>query len=418
MSEPIRRSFGALAEPRFRLLWLGQAVSQFGSATAPIAVTLAITRSTGSALSLSTVLGTAAVVQLLLLIPAGVWVDRLPRHVVLAAADLVNAAVQCVVAVELLAGTVDVAHLTVASAISAAALAFQQPALQGVIPAALAPDRLQQANALMGLTKRVTMVVGPGLATTLVLTAGAGAAVLVDAASFLISAAFSLRLRLPHRVHARRDFFTDLRTGWSEVRSRRWYWTNLIGHCVWNMGRCVYFTVGATVVVGSLGGQLAWGTVLQGGAVGALAGVMVAVRLRPRRPLVVSNLCLALGGLPLLLIAAHAPVVLIAVSAGFMYSALGLSGTLWETTVQQRIPADRISRVLAYDWFSSLLLNPVSLLAAGPLALAIGEGVTLVSAGVLTLLCCLGLALLPDVQDASGHTSDAGLPVAVPMEKG
>ena len=47
--------------------------------------------------------------------------------------------------------------------------------------------------------------------------------------------------------------------------------------------------------------------------------------------------------------------------------------TLWETTLQQHIPPASLSRVSAYDWFGSLLCQPLGLALAGPVA-ALGSG--------------------------------------------
>ncbi|RKT02225.1 hypothetical protein BX286_0100 [Streptomyces sp. 3211.6] len=62
-------------------------------------------------------------------------------------------------------------------------------------------------------------------------------------------------------------------------------------------------------------------------AVGALAGALVGLRIRTSRPLVVANMCMALGCLPPALIALHAHPVVIAVATALMNGALGLSST-------------------------------------------------------------------------------------------
>ena len=182
------------------------------------------------------------------------------------------------------------------------------------------------------------------------------------------------------------------------MRRRRWYWSNLIVQNVWNLGRTVFFTLGPLIVVGSLGGALAWGLIVQVGTIGALVGALVAVRVAPEHPLVTANVCLALGSLPLALIAARAHPVLIAVAAGLMYSALGLCGALWDTTVQEQVPEHVLSRVAAYDWLTSVALNPAGLALAGPLAAAFGATQVLYVAAALVAACSLGVLALPDVR--------------------
>ena len=72
--------------------------------------------------------------------------------------------------------------------------------------------------------------------------------------------------------------------------------------------------------------------------------------------------------------------------------------TLWETTFQRRIPQESLSRVSSYDWFGSLLFNPLGLALAGPIAAAIGTSETLAIAGCWFVVSSLALAALPSVR--------------------
>ena len=49
---------------------------------------------------------------------------------------------------------------------------------------------------------------------------------------------------------------------------------------------------------------------------------------------------------------------------------LGIS--LYEATLQRRVPSDVLSRVSSYDWFGSLALQPIGLAIWGPIAAGIG----------------------------------------------
>ncbi|WP_442270374.1 MFS transporter [Streptomyces sp. M-16] len=207
---------------------------------------------------------------------------------------------------------------------------------------------------------------------------------------------------------AREPFTTELAEGWREVRRHRWYWTNLIGHALWNLGRCVFFTVGALVVVRSLGGECAWGMIAQAGAVGALTGALVALRIRTSRPLVVANMCMALGCLALALIALHAHPVVIAVATALMNSALGLSSTLWDVTVQRRIPPELISRVDSLGRLLSTAMNPAGMALAGAVAAAVGPGTTLGVAAFLVAGSSLGLLAVRSVRAPEPAAAPSG----------
>jgi hypothetical protein len=182
------------------------------------------------------------------------------------------------------------------------------------------------------------------------------------------------------------------------MRRHRWYWTNLIVHAIWNLASACYLTLGPLVAVRSLGGQVAWGVITQGGAIGAVAGAVLALRLRPRRPLTACNLLLALFGLPLALLAARAPAPLVAAAAGLSFGGLTFMNSVWLTAVQQYIPARALSRVMAYDWLTSLGLTPVGLALAGPLGAAVGAPAALAGTAVLVVTACVLVLAVPDVR--------------------
>jgi len=384
-------------------------MSGLGDAITPIALALAVVQATGSATDLGLVLAAAAVPRLLLVLAGGVWADRMPRQFVMLSADVVNLLVQFTIGLELLGGAVRIGHLVVLSAFSGAASAFFMPAADGLIPATVDEDRLQQANALTQSSRQAGRVLGPMIATSLVVTAGAGWAFLFDAATFAVSIGTLALLRVRHEPAPRAGFWAELAGGWTEMRRHRWYWTNLITHAIWNLIGACYNTLGPLVAVTVLGGAVAWGVITQGGALGAMAGAVLALRIRPHRPLVVCNLVLSIIGVPLVLLAAHAPPALIAVTTGLAFGGLAFMNTVWLTVVQQRIPARALSRVMAYDWLTSLGLTPLGLAVAGPLGATFGVSRTLVGAAVLVVLGCLLVLAVPDVRRLSldaGTTSE------------
>ncbi|WP_326820981.1 MFS transporter [Streptosporangium sp. NBC_01756] len=405
-----------LRDPRFRLLWTGQTLSHIGDAVTPVALALAIVTATGSAIDLGLVLAAQSAATVALMLPGGVWADRLPRQRVMLVADVVRGLAYTAIGIELITGTVDIVHLAVLAAICGAATAFFLPATTGLVPATVDAEHLARANALMAIAKRGSMLLGPGIATALTLTAGPGWALILDAATFAVSAVLLGRLRLAPIPSAPRERFgRQLVEGWTVLRRHRWYWTNLIGHALWNLGRCVLITLGPLIAVTGLGGQLAWGTIVQGGTVGALCGALLALRARPRSPLVAANLALALGALPLVTLAAGAPALVVAAAYGLMAGGLAFMSPFWETAVQEHIPAEAISRVSAYDWVLSLGLMPLGMALAGPLSAVAGTAPTLYGAAALIALSCLGVLALPDVRRLGRANAEAGPPDREPL---
>jgi hypothetical protein len=61
----------------------------------------------------------------------------------------------------------------------------------------------------------------------------------------------------------------------------------------------------------------------------------------------------------------------------------------WETALAQRVPPHLLSRVTAYDWMGSLGLMPLGLIAAGPLAAALGARAVLAGGATIGLVALL-----------------------------
>ena len=84
---------------------------------------------------------------------------------------------------------------------------------------------LQQANALLALSRNGLYVVGPTAATALVVTVGSGWALAVDALTWLVAAGCLGLLRVPAvERHQPTSVLSDLRFGWGEFTARTWVW--------------------------------------------------------------------------------------------------------------------------------------------------------------------------------------------------
>jgi hypothetical protein len=149
----------------------------------------------------------------------------------------------------------------------------------------------------------------------------------------------------------------------------------------------VWVVLGAVISRTSLGGAGAWAAILASLGVGSLLGGLVSLRVRVRRSLFFGSSLLGLFALPPALLALRAPLVLIAAGALLAGAGSMVFNALWETSLQQHIPATALSRVSAYDWFGSLAFAPIGLVVAGPAAAAIGTSKTLwvASAGALVM---------------------------------
>jgi MFS family permease len=187
---------GLLRTRNFALLWIGQSTSAIGSAMTTVALPL-VAISTLRADPAMVALLTAAtwLPWLLIGLPAGVWVDRWPRRRTLLIADIVSAAVLAVVPVAAWTGVLTMTMLLVAALLAGAAGVFANVAFNAFLPHLVGADDLMEGNARLQTSASVAMVVGPGLGGLLAQAAGAVSGILIDAVTFLVSAACLLGLR-------------------------------------------------------------------------------------------------------------------------------------------------------------------------------------------------------------------------------
>jgi len=401
-----------LHQRNFRLLWLGQATSALGDRIVVVALALYVDE-IGSPTDVGLVLAAHSVPLVGFLLLGGVWADRLPRHRVMLATDLVRAALHALLATLILTGAVEIWHIVVIEALFGTAEAFFRPAYTGLVPQTVPEDRVQEANAVRAFTENAAQFLGPALATALVLGLGAGAAFVIDAATFLVSALFLAQVRPRARgaVPARARVLSELRAGWRAVRERAWVWSIIASAAlVLLVSVAPLYTLGPSVAAEVHGDRGVFGIVLAVFGAGTLLGAVSGLRLRPRRPILAANL--AALGWPLAVAAYALGVPLPALLALWALAGIGMALFLvwWETALAQRIPPHLLSRVSAFDWMGSLALLPLGFLLAGPLGEAFGGVEVLVAGGILGIVATLAVFLVPEVWRLQRLDQKAGVP--------
>lgn len=383
----------------FRLLWTGQSVSAAGNTLASVALVFAVLDIGGSAADIGLVIAAQSVAKVVFILAGGVWADRLPRQAIMLTCDLTRAGVQTALAALLFSGRAEIWHLACGAVLFGIAQAFFGPASTGLLPETVAKEELQQSNALMSFSGSVFSVVGPALAGVVIAGFGPGVVFVVDAATFLVSAASLYLLKLaPRLVSTSTSFWGDLSTGWREMAIRPWYWVNLIAHSLWNFAVAAFFVLGPVIAAERLGGASSWGLISSGSAAGAVIGGIVSLRLKPKRPLIAGNFALLLTALPLIALAP--PLTTWVVVAAAVLSGVGLTflNSVWNATMQELIPDEVRSRVDSYDWLLSMVVAPLGMAMAGPLADRVGTGQTLVGAALLIVVPCALTALVPTIR--------------------
>ncbi|WP_157751463.1 MFS transporter [Actinoplanes derwentensis] len=388
---PVRR----LLRGRFGWFLTGRTIDMFGSSMTTVALSLAVLQSSGQATDLGIVLAANIVPMLVLLLAGGVLADRMSRRLLLIAANTVSAAAIGGVAVMLLTGRYHLPSIAVLALVAGAAGAFASPALRGIVPELVADTDLQRANALLASSGHAVRIIAPTVAGLLTATAGGGWALAVDAGSYLLAAVLFLRLppriRTPvgDRTPAAAGLGRDLVAGWRIFRSQHWLVLTSVSFAVINAVNVGPWNVLGPMLVSDRGGPLGWGAVLSVRAAGLLLMSVVAVRLVFRRPLRTGRLFGVLPALPLLALGFSGEPWIVAVAAFVGGLGFTISAITWNTALQTRVPREALSRVSAFDDLFSFIAIPLSQLAAGPLAAALGAGPVALACGVVYVIAAL-----------------------------
>lgn len=203
----------------FRLLWAGQTASVFGTAVSALAVpTIAIVTLGASPFAVGALQAIQYAAFPLLGLIAGVWVDRWSRRRTMLVADVVRALALGSVPLTAFAHVLGYAQLAVVAACVGVASVFFEVSYQSLLPSVVAPDELEPANARLQATESGAQIAGSGLAGALIAAVGAPVAVIADAASYVVSVAslLALRVRETHRddrPETRAAFGAALREG-------------------------------------------------------------------------------------------------------------------------------------------------------------------------------------------------------------
>src|SRR5919204_34688 len=188
----------------FLKLWSAQTVSQFGTAVSQVALPLVAVLSLHASAFQVAALGTVEFLPFLLFtLPAGVWVDRLPRRPILVLADAGRAAALGSIPLVAAVGHLTLAQLYVAGFVTGTLTVFFDVAYQSYLPSIVERDRLVDGNAKLEVSRSAAQIGGPGLGGLLVRLFTAPYAVLADAASYVWSSLFVFWIRRPEVVPER-----------------------------------------------------------------------------------------------------------------------------------------------------------------------------------------------------------------------
>jgi predicted MFS family arabinose efflux permease len=186
----------------FRLLWFGQIVSQLGDWFNIVALFALLFELTGSATAVAALMVMQMLPVALVGPLAGVVVDRFDRRRIMIAADLLRGTAVLGLLLVRTPETVWLAY--VVTGIMVACSGFFEPARSATVPSIVPREQLVAANAISTGTWSAMLAIGAALGGGVAAWLGRDAAFLLNATSYLLSALFLLRMRVPRVEEASR----------------------------------------------------------------------------------------------------------------------------------------------------------------------------------------------------------------------
>jgi MFS family permease len=384
---------GLWRQPDFLKLWSAETVSQFGTQISQLALPLAaIDVLHASAFKVAALTTVEFLPFLLVSLPAGVWVDRLPRRPILVVGDLTRAALLASIPIAYFFDALTIWQLYGVGFFFGIATVFFDVAYQSYLPSLVNRSQIIEGNAKLEISRSAAQLGGPGAAGLLVGWLKAPAAILFDAISFLGSALFILAIRKTEASQAdrapRRKMRTELREGLSYVL-RHPYLKNIAAcTAIFNFFGLMGFAIVLVFARRKLDLSpqaigLAFTLSNFGPLVAALTANRVFARLGVGRTIIASSI---LGG-PMFLAIPFAPhghaALAVLVPAMIVGGFAGVVYNIAQVSLRQAITPERIQgRMNSVMRFIVWGAIPLGSFAGGVLASLVGIRATLIVSGV------------------------------------
>lgn len=392
--------------PHFYQLFFARTVSNFGNGMSPVALAFGVLGIEGAdAGSLSLVMVSRTLPVLLLLLVGGTVADKYGRAKTMGWADMLLGFLILIVAASFIADSPSVLLLVIVGFMSGVLNGIWYPAFSGLTPIIVPSEKLQSANSAIGFGSNISFMLGTASGGLVVSALGTGWALGIDALTFIIAGSMILPLaKLPQTGQVESgekvNFIQELKFGWKEFSSRSWLVVIVIGFAFVNLSfEAAWAVLGALQSIDAYSGASSWGLILGFMSVGFLLGTLIANKVRPRRPLRFIMLLMLAEPVFLFLFGLGAPLFVLLFSAILMGIALDVFYVLWMTTIQQNVPEESLSRVNSYDTFGSYLFGPLGIAIAGPVAMQIGAGTTLMIGSAISITALLVAFSFPSVRN-------------------
>lgn len=379
----------------FVRVWTASTVSVFGSLITRMALPfVAILVLDAGAFEVALVRGLEISAGLFVGLVAGAWVDRLRRRPILIWADLGRAVVLGTIPIAYVMGVLTLWQLLLVTAVSATLTTFFDAADNAYLPTIVERERLIEANSALAASGSASEFAGFGISGFLISVLTAPLTIVLDAITFLVSAALLVGIRADEppppprsdREPVTREIAVGIRVVFGDPILRAFLFAQMLHHVLWG----VFGAIWIVFAINHLQlGPAPIGLIAAAGGIASFVGAVVAHRAIARwgfGPVAVTSMAtLAIGNafVPL----APAALPLVALACLLVQQLVGdASATVFDiadTTIRQTlVPDHQLGRVASTFFVFGHAAQLASTLAAGLLAEAIGLRATLVFAPI------------------------------------
>ena len=404
----LKRPGGLWRHRDFRNLWAAQTISQFGSQVDDLALGIvAITVLDASAFEVA-VYGTVNFLPFILFtLPAGVWVDRLPRKPILVIGDLGRFVALATIPIAYVADVLTLWQLYVVAFLTGIFTVFFDVAYQSYLPSLVDRDDIGEGNSKLEISRSTAQLGGPGIGGALIELLTAPYAVVVDAVSFLASGALLLRIRKREEPPAAATTAEAKRSMWREVKEGLRFVLrnpNLRAQAGCTATSNLFFSVTFSIYLVFLVRELGLspgviGLLFSLGSVGSLLAAFTTTRISKRFGIGPTTIVMAFLNLPAMLLIALAPtsfpIPFLAVGGvllGFVIVVYNITQVTYRQAICPPRLQGRMNSVMRFIVWGTI---PIGTLAGGALGSLIGLRETLVVGAIGTGSSFLWILLSP-----------------------
>lgn len=402
----------------FRLLWIGESVSELGSTVTLVAlpfVALIVLHAT--AFEVASLTAAETILWPFIALPIGVWVDRISRRGVLIAAD--GGRALALLSIPIAAAMHDLAlvQLYAVGVVAGVLTIFFAVAYPSYLPSVVATESLVEGNSLLTGAEQVAHISGPALGGVLVQALGAAYALFADVASFVVSvvAVFAIRAEEPPPAPERRKMRHEVVDGVRFIIEHKVLRAFIVSAATSNLfaGGAQAITVLFLVRVVHVQAGVV-GLLLSVGALGGLAGAILARRLirlfGDGRTMVLAAVVEALSALLVPATEQGWRLALFCLGQAIASMAIVAFNVVASSYRQEIVPARLMGRVIAANRMVTWGALPIGAFSAGALASNLGVRTAL-------WILAAGLSLAPLSLALAGVATLRTLPRDPPLEE-